>query len=149
LTRGRDGARRPDNSNMHHTIGLLILAAVVVGVIAARRSSHPEHAFESGELYSVDATGWGIRVAKVLAAEPGAVHIRLYKEHWPARPTAINARELTLGKPKDPDGFGVGHLPLRDDTFTAWGPVLIGREAVTNEELEGYQMWKEAKGGLF
>jgi len=130
-------------------LGLLILAVAVLGVIAARWSSRPKHAFSRGELYSIDATDWGIRVAKVLVAESGAVHVRLYKERWPSRPTAVNTRELTLGQPKDPEGFGIGHLPLREATFTAWRPVLIGREAVTNEELDGYQMWKEAKGGLF
>jgi hypothetical protein len=51
--------------------------------------------------------------------------------------------------------FGIAKLLARgegfcgDDTFRAWQPVLIMKTPVTSEELEGYRMWKEARGGAF
>ena len=104
---------------------------------------------EAGGLYSIESGDWGIRVAKVLVVEPSAVHIRLYKQEWPVRPGVVDPGMLTLGRPEDADGFGVGHLPLRESTFRSWKPSLVGRASVSEEELEGYRIWKESNGGLF
>lgn len=76
----------------------------------------------AGELYSVGYEK-GFRVVKVLAADDQLVHVRLYKNLFPSRPSAIDESKLTLGKIDDPDGFGMGHLPLSRDGFRAWQPV--------------------------
>ena len=130
-------------------MGVLATTLILVGVFAYLRTRTQRTPLKVGTLYSVDAGEWGFRVAKVLAVEPGAVHIRLYKRRWSSRPANVENQDLTLGKPDDPDGFGVGHLPLRAAAFHAWRPMLISEGSVSPEELEGYNMWKEAKGGLF
>ena len=40
-------------------------------------------------------------------------------------------------------------MPLTHAAFASWEPVAMRREAVIEEELEGYRMWQEAKGGYF
>ncbi len=47
----------------------------------------------------------------------------------------------------DPDGFGIGHVPLLEAGFLEEKPVLITTTIVTPEELEGYRIWKESGGG--
>lgn len=61
----------------------------------------------------------------------------------------VDVRTLALGSIDDPDGFGMGHLPLTKRTFDSWEPVLISRTSVSADELEGYEEWKKAKGGPF
>jgi hypothetical protein len=41
----------------------------------------------------------------------------------------------------------MGHLPLSQSEFSAWEPVLITRTTVTQDELEGYDVWKHSSGG--
>jgi hypothetical protein len=91
----------------------------------------------------------GYKVAKILVVERGAVHIRLYKNVFSERPRSVDESKLALGSIHDPDGFGIGHLPLTKKTFNSWGPILISRTSVSAEELEGYEEWKKSKGGLF
>jgi hypothetical protein len=75
--------------------------------------------------------------------------VRVYKQKFSARPTTVDVTSLSLGKPGDPDGFGMGHIPLREAAFLEWQPVLITELKVTPEELEGYKIWKESGGGVF
>jgi hypothetical protein len=118
---------------------------------AARRSSVPSEAAPVvGGYYSVDDGEGFYRVAKVLVADSDAVHIRLFKNKFRDRPSSVDLSTLGLGTIHDPDGFGMGHMPLARRSFSAWRPVLMGiEEPVTEEELEGYLMWLDAEGGLF
>jgi len=101
-----------------------------------------------GAMYSV-ADGEFFCVAKVLAVDTGAVHIRLYKNKFETRPLDVDESTLVLGTIHDADGFGVGHLPLSHADFETWAPVFIKRVEVLEHELEGYQIWKESGGGLW
>jgi hypothetical protein len=59
----------------------------------------------------------------------GRMFIRLtciYKEKFAIRPISVEMHALTLGSIDDPDGFGVGHLPLSCATFGSWLPDLFG-----------------------
>jgi hypothetical protein len=104
---------------------------------------------EVGGVYSV-VDQHGIAIVKVLAAQPGVVHLRLYKERLQSRPEQIATADLTIGSIDDEDGiFGMGHLPLDASTFESWRPELIHVEGVAEAELEGYQVWKEANGGVW
>ena len=104
--------------------------------------------FEGGYYSIID--GGVFSIAKVLKLEPGIVHVRIYKEHFPQRPRAIDPESLTLGTIYDKDGFGMGHLPLRLETFTERLPIFLTFSAVKPEELEGYSLWKEsADGGVW
>ena len=104
---------------------------------------------EPGSLYSVnDGEGW-FRIAKVLAVDEKGVHIRLYKNRFKDRPTTVDKRALSLGKVDDPDGFGMGHLPLTRAAFVAWQPKLLERGEVSSEELDGFLEWQKSGGGYF
>jgi hypothetical protein len=103
-----------------------------------------------GDLYSVltgDARG-GYQVAKLLAVDDQAVHIRLYAERFEERPAAIGSDSLSLGTIHGGD-FGMGHLPIAHGVFLSWEPVLVSREPLTEEELEGYRIWQDERGGVF
>jgi hypothetical protein len=88
------------------------------------------------------------RVAKVLVIDAG-VHMSLYKNKWKERPQTVDINTLSLGTIHDKDGFGMGHLPLTKHAFAAWEPVVIGYEEVKQEELDGYEIWKDSGGGYF
>jgi hypothetical protein len=110
--------------------------------------TRPE-SLQVGGVYSIDNGDGSFGVAKLLVVDEAAAHIRVYKNRFTQRPTQVQPSELTLGSINDPDGFGMGHLPLQRDTFLLWKPKLIAVTSVTDEELDGYKMWKEAGGGLF
>jgi hypothetical protein len=129
-----------------------VIALVVVAIFAliwyvARRETNP--AWEIGGLYSVRDSEREFRVAKVLAIDPGVVSIRMYKQTFDERPSNIDPAKLSLGSINDADGFGIGHLPLDAPTFSSWEPQFLLRTSLTDEELEGYRMWKESGGGAF
>lgn len=101
-----------------------------------------------GGYYSI-VDGESFAIAKILKLEPDKVHVRIYKKHFPERPAAIDPSLLTLDTIHDPDGFGMGHLPLRCETFLQRSPVFITQLPVTANELQGYEFWKEAGGGVW
>ena len=101
--------------------------------------------FEGG-YYSI-ADGEVFSIAKVLRIEPEIVHVRIYKQHFPQRPRSIDPGALTLGSIHDEDGFGMGHVPLRLQTFMESDPLFLTHAQVKPEELEGYNMWKESSDG--
>lgn len=100
-------------------------------------------AYKAGDVYSVDTGEEKFSIVKVLAVEPAVIHIRVYKEKFTTRPKEVDTKKLSLGSPNDPDGFGVGHIPLELNAFKEWEPELIKNEPVTDEELEGYRMYME------
>jgi hypothetical protein len=97
----------------------------------------------------VTSEGGLFGVIKVLAVADGVVHVRLYREKFPERPSRIVATSLTLGSLSDSGGFGMGHLPLSGATFASWVSVPFQNEPVTEAELEGYRMWQENAGGVW
>lgn len=138
-------------------VGIAILLALALMHFA---KPHPEAGSEvyefatseirytPGDLYSIrDKHGYG--VVKVLVVDPDVVHIRLYKNKFPERPTQIDPSRLSVGTIDDPDGFGMGHLPISLTEFQTWDPVLIMRSKVIPDELEGYEEWKKDHGGVF
>jgi hypothetical protein len=107
-----------------------------------------ETRYTPGDLDSIrDKHGYG--VVKVLVVDPDVVHIRLYKNTFPERPSQIDPSRLSVGTIDDPDGFGMGHLPISRNEFQSWHPVLIMQSKVTPDELEGYEEWKKDQGGVF
>jgi hypothetical protein len=124
---------------------LLAVAVIAIAFVTNRKSRVQYH---PGEIYSVQDRD-GYKVAKILAVDSMAVHVRLYKNAFPDRPRSVDVNTLTLGSIHDADGFGIGHLPVTAATFSSWLPVLVARTAVTQEELEGYEEWKKSKGGVF
>ncbi len=102
-----------------------------------------------GGLYSIEFEPGEYRIAKILALDPGVVHLRIYKQSFSSRPASVDSASLTLGTIHDKDGFGLGHLPVTPKQFAYWEPVFLRQEMVKVDELDGYKMWKESKGGAF
>jgi hypothetical protein len=102
-----------------------------------------------GGLYSFDDGEGGFRIAKVLAIDGGAVHVRTYKNKFTSRPKEVATSTLSLGSIDDEGGGGIGHLPLSPEGFAAWRPVFIMGSSVSEEELEGYRLWKDYGGGVW
>ena len=101
---------------------------------------------------SVVADDGTFAVAKILVADAGGVHTRLYVQRFDHRPRQNELGGLSIAAfgPGYDNPFSIGHLPLSHDAFAAWQPELITRgAAISEEELEGYRMWLEAEGGYF
>jgi hypothetical protein len=124
----------------------LLLAAIAVVFVACRKASA---SLQVGGIYSTADGKGGYGVVKLLARGDGICHVRVYKQKFTTRPTTIDVNSLSLGKPGDADGFGIGHIPMREAGFLEWQPVLITTSTVTPDELEGYKIWKESGGGVF
>jgi len=102
----------------------------------------------AGQLVSVIAED-GIAVAKLLVIDRQGVHMRLYAQRFPARPTQEDLPPLDTAPLTPETPFSIGHMPLTYRSFAAWLPEVICGSSVTQEELEGYRMWQEAPGGYF
>lgn len=124
----------------------LLVAIAFFALTACARSDWKE-----GGLYSVEAEKGGFSIVKILKLDAVGVHIRAYSNRFPQRPTDVDVTKLYMaGMNRNPDEeLGMGHLPLSKESFAGWKPELIKVVSVEQAELEGYEMWKEAKGGYF
>ncbi len=113
-----------------------------------RSSENARSELFEGAYYSL-VDGDEFSIAKALKVEPEIVHVRIYKERFPQRPCSIDPGQLTLGTVFDKDGFGMGHLPLGLDGVRRRDPRFITHSGVTADELEGYELWKESRGGVW
>lgn len=104
--------------------------------------------YRAGGIYSVWAKG-SYRAVKMLEADEGGVHIRLYANAWPERPESISPETLTLAQADPNDARAVGHLPMTRGCFLTMGPRHVVEAPVTDEDLDGYRIWMEQKGGYF
>jgi hypothetical protein len=96
-----------------------------------------------GDVCSIRSGESGFGVIKILVVDQHVIHIRKYKNRFPERPQQIDQAGLSLGTINDPDGFGVGHLPVSATGFASWMPARVCRQDVTDEELAGYRYWLE------
>lgn len=137
--------------------GGLAAGAIVLLRATQRRSAEdldPEAgntlSFPLGAYYSILYDENDYRIAKLLVHERGICHLRVYKQTFASRPAQIDVAQLTLGSMNDADGFGIGHVPLRESSFLAWKPVFVARGRVLPDEREGYDVWKaQANGSAF
>lgn len=130
--------------------GIMAAAVVLVILVLFRRRGPVDQPLTAGGVYSTDNGDGSFGVVKVLVEDPSTVHLRLYKNRFTARPDMVEPAALSLGSMDDEEGgFGIGHIPVARRDFLNWRPVLLFEQSVTDEELEGYQMWKEAGGGIF
>jgi len=115
---------------------------------STRRQANSE-GWRAGGLYSVANGNGRFGVVKILVLEPDAVHVRIYKQTFQTRPASVDPQSLTLGRIDDKDGFSIGHAPLSRTTFASWDPVFLSQQSISDKELEGYKLWKEAPGKTF
>lgn len=104
-----------------------------------------------GGIYCTPGENGGFSVLKILKLDDGGVHVRLYSNHFVAPPTKIDESTLCMaGMNRKPgEQMGMGHAPISKRSFAGWKAVYIQQSSVKKEELEGYAMWLEAKGGYF
>jgi len=129
----------------------LSAGAVVIVLAAVVRQSNSGEAdvpqeFIAGGIYTIEDGTGKYGVAKVLVVDPEAVHVRVYKNKFDSRPLEIDPTTLSLGTVFTDTEFGIGHLPLTSEGFTNWRPMLVMQSTVSQEELTGYELWKEGGG---
>ena len=129
----------------YRTLWLLVSAAFLMLTACAQSN------WKEGGLYSVEGDNGGFSMVKILKLDSAGVHIRAYSNRFSKRPTDIDVSTLYMaGINRKPDEeLGMGHLPLSRESFSGWRPELIRVVPVEPTELEGYEIWKEAKGGYF
>ena len=101
-----------------------------------------------GDVYAVKS-GNQYSIVKVLAVDRTAIHIKMYSDLFSWVPKTVDTSTLSRGSIDGTEGFGIAHVPLSRATFAAWEPLRILTEGVTEEELGGYRLWEEYKGGVF
>jgi len=126
---------------------LLVLGLMLVTACASESTS----SVIEGGLYSTQNEEGTFSIVKVLKVDDGGVHVRVYSNMFAARPTTVAESTLYMvGVKRGPnEGLGIGHLPLAKTSFAGWRPTFIQTALVKEEELEGYRMWLDAKGGYF
>lgn len=133
---------------MGKTLTRTVIGCLVSAVLAAGCSQDQGlFDFKVGGHYSISWEEGSFRIVKVLAVDERCVHIRLYKNKYSSRPTTIDPTSLKLGGYDDPEGISMGHLPASLRTFIGMQPQFIAQTTVTEEELEGYNVWKKDGGG--
>ncbi len=75
------------------------------------------------------------RIARVLALDQHAVHLRGYRERYTAPPIDVDLDALD---------WTIGHMPVARERFADARRVLIKVEPVAEEELEGYREYLAA-----
>ena len=128
--------------------GIICAVSVALLISACNRTKTVEE-WRVGGLYSTDDGKGQFGILKILVLEPDAVHVRIYQQKFSSRPISIDPASLTLGKLGDKEAFSIGHVPLSRKTFASWKPIFISQQSVSENELEGYRIWKDANGGLF
>ena len=135
-------------------LAILILACAAAFVFW-KRSDPPASAtkvIEPGALCVIPGDDGSFSVAKVLVVDDKMIHVRIYANRWKSRPSTaeVERTKLSMGNINDKEvGFGIGHLPIQKATFERWKPVVLKVTPVVDEELAGYKMWKESRGGVF
>jgi hypothetical protein len=86
------------------------------------------------------------------------IHLRIPAERWPERPSSIPPNVWSTAPVSREDAMGdlaaiwpvsIGHYPLSRATFGAAKPRFAGVATLEHEELDGYRVWREMKGGTF
>jgi hypothetical protein len=90
-------------------------------------------------------------VLKILKIDAGGMHVRTYSNVFEQRPRDVDESTLYMAgiDHKPSEAMGMGHLAIAKASFRNWRAELIKVVPVREDELEGYKMWLDAKGGYF
>lgn len=104
-----------------------------------------------GGLYSTRNENGSYSVLKILKVDPHGVHVRMYSNQFAEHPSKLEEAALYMAgmDRKANESLGMGHAPISKRSFASWGIRFIKVVPVEPEELEGYEMWREASGGYF
>lgn len=124
---------------------ILLMGTVVIAIVRIRAYVRALSQLRVGGFYAL-RDGWRkYSVVKILAIDQDVVHARHYKERFTRVPRHLDPAALSLGRFDETSpgvGFSIGSMPVAKEEFAAWRPILIGQAEVTDEELEGYRMFK-------
>lgn len=123
----------------------------ILGLIALLGGCGKEKLVEGG-LYSVPSENGSFSVLKILKLDEKGVHLRLYSNQFSTRPKDLDESKLYMvgmEHKKPNESLGMGHAPISKKTFSTWGAEFIKTVPVTEDELDGYKIWLESKGGYF
>jgi len=129
----------------NHRLAIAAILAAVLSLGCARSTTTPaaEEPIKVGGLYAEAGEDGKWRVVKVLAVDQRAVHLRLYANTFDQQPTHLDPAQLSLGDASNRANIGIGHLPMAKSGFLDTH-ALIKVVPITDEELEGYRLYKEA-----
>ena len=104
-----------------------------------------------GGLYAVPREAGAWTVLKILALDDVGVHVRTDSNVFPALPQAVDEAALYMQALHESDGgpLAMGHMPISHASFAGWGARFVQPSTVTPDELEGFEIWREAQGGYF
>lgn len=109
-------------------IGFAIGLAITIIILLLRKKS----GIKEGGYYSILDSRQGFRVVKILAVDDEAVHVSLFTNRFPTRPTDIDPSTLTLEMSVDDlddnEGdlsLGIAHLSLDRDGFMESKPIFL------------------------
>ena len=144
-------ARAPLSSTDRRLAMAIRKFSALISIFLLALNACAQSNWKEGGLYSVEGEKGGFSIVKILKVDDAGVHIRAYSNRFPQRPTDVDVTTLYMaGIDRKPDEeLGMGHLPLGKESFSGWKPKFIKVIPVDPTELEGYEMWKEAKGGYF
>lgn len=123
----------------------LLAAVMTEPMLETARKVLTEIDLREGEIHTVWTQGW-YRAVRILKTDDVGIHFRLYPAGWKERPASISPTELERGELN-----AVGHLPFVRKSFLAMGPKKVSGASipVTEEDLDGYRIWEQDKGGYF
>jgi hypothetical protein len=100
---------------------------------------------QGGDVFTV-RDGDAFSVLKVLATEPGRIHVRQFGLRYPERPWTVKSTTLL----RDSNQLGAqayAHLPLDFQEFMRWEPSLLRSEPLSEEELRPLEVWRRQQVG--
>jgi hypothetical protein len=124
--------------------------SVLFGTAIAASSAAADRWVEGG-LYVTEQEPGRFVPLKVLKVDERGVHVRVYSNVFRAPPKTIDESTLYMAgvDRRDDEPLGMGHLPISKASFSGWNARFVQQSSVTAEELEGYDMWRDAEGGYF
>jgi hypothetical protein len=122
---------------------------ILMGLLASLFGCSRPHWVEGGLYYTRDKGSY--HVFKLLKIDDGGFHVRLYSNQYLEPPGKIDESTLYMAgiDHKPSERLGMGHCPVSRQSFLTWGARFIQQSSVSVQELEGYKVWLDAKGGYF
>lgn len=107
--------------------------------------------WQEGGLYVTEQEDGRFVPLKILKLDAQGVHVRVYSNMYPEPPAHIDESTLYMAGMERPDDvpMGMGHLPISTASFSGWEARFVQPSTVAAEELEGYEVWRDAEGGYF
>jgi hypothetical protein len=119
---------------------------IIITILLAMGSfncTQPTDQIRPGSICTIEDGEGKFGIVKVLVINSEEAHLKIYKNKYAQRPAQVDISTLSLGSINDKEGgFGIGHIPLEREGFDNWKPVAVAFEELTEDDLAGYEIWK-------